>query len=136
MTLFDISFKEYEGNQEKFKIALETQTRFGVGESFSRPKNHGVMDENWSFCHPVKSLKDKAWKQLGTSGSGNHFAEFGRLVLENDDLGLEKGVYLALNDPQWQQGHWSRYCQTLQLPCQKTSPGTSPEFKHSCLVGS
>ncbi|RLB88655.1 MAG: hypothetical protein DRH26_13150, partial [Deltaproteobacteria bacterium] len=38
---------------------------------------------DWSFCHPVDSLKDKAWKQLGTSGSGNHFAEFGRLVLEN-----------------------------------------------------
>jgi tRNA-splicing ligase RtcB len=33
---------------------------------------------------------------LGTSGSGNHFVEFGRLTLQEDDLGLKKGQYLAL----------------------------------------
>jgi tRNA-splicing ligase RtcB len=96
MSVLDIPFKEYEERRGKFKIALETETLFGVGQTFSRPKKHRVMDEDWSFCHNVGSLKDKAWKQLGTSGSGNHFAEFGRLVLENNDLGLEKGTYLAL----------------------------------------
>ncbi|MBU0973444.1 MAG: RtcB family protein [Proteobacteria bacterium] len=96
MSILDIPFPDYEKRRGKFKIALETETRFGVGESFARPKEHRVMDEDWSFCHPVGSLKDKAWKQLGTSGAGNHFAEFGRLFLEKKDLGLEKGEYLAL----------------------------------------
>lgn len=96
MSVLDLPFKAYETRRGIFKIALETETRFGVGETFSRPKNHGVLDEDWLFCQKVGSLKDKAWKQLGTSGSGNHFAEFGRLVLENNDLGLEKGEYLAL----------------------------------------
>jgi tRNA-splicing ligase RtcB len=41
-------------------------------------------------------LKDKAWSQLGTSGSGNHFVEFGELTLGEAGLGLEPGVYLAL----------------------------------------
>jgi tRNA-splicing ligase RtcB len=41
-------------------------------------------------------LKDKAWKQLGSSGGGNHFAEFGELVLDAPALGLDKGTYLAL----------------------------------------
>ncbi|MCP3943628.1 MAG: RtcB family protein [Desulfobacteraceae bacterium] len=96
MSVLDIPFKEYEKRRGIFKIALETETRFGVGKAFTRPKKHPVMDEDWSFCHRVGSLKDRAWKQLGTSGSGNHFAEFGRLRLENNDLGLEKGEYLAL----------------------------------------
>jgi tRNA-splicing ligase RtcB len=96
MSILDISFTDYVKHRGKFKIALETQTRFGVGQAFPRPKKHRVMDENWSFCHRVESLKDKAWKQLGTSGAGNHFAEFGHLMLENNDLGLERGGYLAL----------------------------------------
>ena len=96
MSVLDIPFKDYEKRRGNLKMALETQTRFGVGEAFTRPQNHRVMDDDWSFCHRVESLKDKAWKQLGTSGSGNHFAEFGHLVLENNDLGLEKGGYLAL----------------------------------------
>jgi tRNA-splicing ligase RtcB len=96
MSILDIPFQDYETSRGIFKIALERETRFGVGQAFARPKKHRVMDEDWSFSHLVGSLKDKAWKQLGTSGSGNHFAEFGRLLLENNDLGLEKGAYLAL----------------------------------------
>ena len=96
MSILDIPFGEYEQRRGVLKIALETQTRFGVGEAFERPKKHRVMDEDWSFCRFAVSLKDKAWKQLGTSGSGNHFAEFGCLTLENNDLGLERGRYLAL----------------------------------------
>lgn len=96
MTVLDIPFQTFEKRTEIFKIAIETETRFGVGETFARSKEHPVMDDDWSFCHQVSSLKDKAWKQLGTSGSGNHFAEFGLLVIENTDLGLEKGEYLAL----------------------------------------
>ena len=35
------------------------------------------MDEDWSVTPLTRQLKDKAWAQLGTSGSGNHFVEFG-----------------------------------------------------------
>ncbi|SMC98127.1 tRNA-splicing ligase RtcB [Desulfocicer vacuolatum DSM 3385] len=96
MSVLDLPFQEYEKNRGKFKIALETETRFGVGQGFARPRQHRVMNDNWSFCPQVRNLKDKAWKQLGTSGSGNHFAEFGQLMLEKNDFGLEKGIYLAL----------------------------------------
>ncbi len=96
MTVLDIPLKDYENNRGKFKIALETETRFGVGKEFARPRQHQVMDRDWSFSSFVRSLKDKAWKQLGTSGSGNHFAEFGRLTIGINVLGLEKGDYLAL----------------------------------------
>ncbi len=96
MSVLPIPFDQYDRYKRSFRQALETQTRFGVGETYSRPRNHAVMDEDWSFCHVVKNLKDKAWKQLGTSGSGNHFAEFGRLILSKDDIGIKAGEYIAL----------------------------------------
>ena len=37
------------------------------------------MDRDWSVTIVTRRLKDKAWAQLGTSGSGNHFVEFGVL---------------------------------------------------------
>ncbi len=96
LSVLPMPFSVYNIHKPLFRQALETQTKFGVGESFSRKKQHPVMDEDWTFCPMVKSLKDKAHKQLGTSGSGNHFAEFGRLILPRNDFGLKKGAYVAL----------------------------------------
>jgi tRNA-splicing ligase RtcB len=46
----------------------------------------------------IKKLHDKAWSQLGTSGGGNHFVEFGIVDFHNDDelLNIKKGNYVAL----------------------------------------
>jgi tRNA-splicing ligase RtcB (3'-phosphate/5'-hydroxy nucleic acid ligase) len=44
----------------------------------------------------TKRVFNKARGQLGTSGSGNHFVEFGIFTLDHADLGLEPGEYLAL----------------------------------------
>ena len=41
-------------------------------------------------------LKDTAMNQLGTSGTGNHFVEWGSFHLTEPLFGLEPGVYLAL----------------------------------------
>ena len=57
--------------------ALESETRFGVGAIVPAPRQHEVMDADWSVTPLTATLKDKAWSQLGTSGSGNHFVEFG-----------------------------------------------------------
>jgi len=95
LSVLPIPFKAYEAHKQIFRQALETRTKFGVGESFMRPRQDPVMDEDWTFSPVVKSLKDKAHKQLGTSGSGNHFAEFGRLTLPLDDIGLKAGEYIA-----------------------------------------
>ncbi len=46
----------------------------------------------------IQNLKDKAWSQLGSSGGGNHFVEFGLIDFKEDDekLNIKKGTYLAL----------------------------------------
>jgi tRNA-splicing ligase RtcB len=54
------------------------------------------MEEDWSFSPITRKNKDRAWHQLGSSGSGNHFVEFGVLTLDRDDLGLKAGVHCAL----------------------------------------
>ena len=95
LSILSLPFGDYEAHKQTFREAIETRTRFGVGEEFSRPRQHPVMDGDWNISPLVKSLKDTAHKQLGTSGSGNHFAEFGRLILSRDDLGLKAGEYLA-----------------------------------------
>jgi len=96
MSVLPIAFSRYDTLRGHLKTVLDSQTRFGMGAAFKQPKNHPVMDEDWKFCHVTKALKDKAWHQLGTSGSGNHFAEFGKLSLDRDEMGLKKGNYIAL----------------------------------------
>lgn len=86
--------------RDDLKRALVTETRFGVGAEFSggERREHAVMDEpTWSEQPLLAALKDRAWAQLGSSGSGNHFAEWGELETDGvEDLGLAGGRYLAL----------------------------------------
>jgi len=84
------------GQTDRLKNAIHEETRFGIGASFERRRAHDVMDEDWNATPLTARFKDKAWSQLGTSGSGNHFVEFGELTVENDDAGLAPGKYLAL----------------------------------------
>lgn len=96
MTVLDLPVNALYGQTERLKSALCRETIFGVGATFRKRREHDVMDEDWTFSPVAHRLKDKAWSQLGTSGSGNHFAEFGVLTLDKADLGLESGEYLAL----------------------------------------
>ncbi|THB64412.1 MAG: RtcB family protein, partial [Desulfovibrio sp.] len=96
MSVLDMPPDTLDTHQQRFIQALDKETRFGVGASFSTPRKHKVLDEDWGFSTVTRRVKDKAYAQLGTSGSGNHFAEFGLLTLDHDDLGLTAGTYLAL----------------------------------------
>ncbi len=96
MSVLDVSMNTFLAHKASFRQALETRTVFGVGKNHVRTKAHAVMDEAWNISPFVASLKDLAHRQLGTSGSGNHFAEFGMLTLPKADLGLDAGEYLAL----------------------------------------
>lgn len=67
-----------------------------LGGKFKNKRDHDVLDEDWSVSKITLNNKDKAWAQLGTSGSGNHFVEFGVFTIDNDSEGLKAGQYLAL----------------------------------------
>lgn len=84
---------------ERFERALLQQTHFGTGVTNPNRPYHAVLDDPaWNATRLLRTLQDVAGKQLGTSGTGNHFVEWGPLTLTGRDpsLDLEPGDYLAL----------------------------------------
>jgi tRNA-splicing ligase RtcB len=84
MTVLDIPLRDLEQKQDRLTRAIEAETRFGVGANFKERRAHDVLDADWSVSPITKQNKDRAWSQLGTSGSGNHFVEFGIFTLHSD----------------------------------------------------
>jgi tRNA-splicing ligase RtcB len=91
--------------------AIEAETRFGIGAEFKHRRSHPVMDEDWSVSPVTQRFRDKAAAQLGTSGSGNHFVEFGEFTIEKKELGLEPGTYLALLSHSGSRGTGALVCE-------------------------
>ncbi len=98
LSVLDLPLYTLRGEQKRLANAIEYETRFGIGANFRKGerRDHPVMDEDWRVTAVTARLRDKAWEQLGTSGSGNHFVEFGVLTVLNDEVGLPAGEYLAL----------------------------------------
>ncbi len=96
MTVLDLPVSAIRGEEGLLRKVLERETRFGIGAEFRDPRDHPVMELDWSVSPVTHHNRDRARRQLGTSGSGNHFVEFGTLTLGADDLGLKAGVYTAL----------------------------------------
>lgn len=83
----------------RFQQALLRHTHFGAGiKNPDRPRHEVLDDPAWADTRLLKGLRGIAEQQLGTSGSGNHFVEWGTIELREPDerLGLGPGAYLAL----------------------------------------
>src|SRR5215207_285809 len=81
MSVLDLPLSTLSDDSDRLTAAIERETRFGVGASFKTRRQHEVMDADWRASRVTADLKDRAWAQLGTSGSGNHFVEFGALTV-------------------------------------------------------
>jgi Uncharacterized conserved protein len=100
LSVFDAPPGLLDQQQGRFEDALRKNTRFGAGAEWRPPRQDPILDDpDWEATPLLRHLKEtKGIPQLGTSGSGNHFVEFGDLdVLAFDPkLGLQPGKYLAL----------------------------------------
>ena len=96
MTVFDAPAGLLRRARDLYVAAIESSTQFGLGAEWRRRKSHAVMDEDWGVTRVTAGLKEKAHRQLGTSGSGNHFVEFVELDLGKEIGGIPRGSYLAL----------------------------------------
>src|SRR5882762_4585680 len=110
MTVLDIPVRDLEQKQERLTRAIEAETRFGIGANFKQRRAHEVLDADWSVSPITKQNKDKAWSQLGTSGSGNHFVEFGLFTAHSRINDLEPGTYVALLSHSGSRGTGAAVC--------------------------
>ena len=132
LSVFDLPAASLDTRFNAFKESLEGGTCFGVGKEYKHRKSHAVMDADWSVTRVTRENKDKAWRQLGTSGSGNHFVEFGVLTLSQSDqeLGLEAGQYVALLSHSGSRGTGSSVCDTYSTIARRMLPKKYEEFSH------
>ncbi len=99
LSIFAIDPKELHQRESYFTRELNEGTLFGSGQQFDKPAHHAVMDRpEFRELALLRNLRGRAWKQLGSSGSGNHFAEFGVVEILSPDpsLDLAAGSYVGL----------------------------------------
>lgn len=98
LTVYDLGSGFIDQNRDKLKDLLLENTRFGQGE-FDKPFDDEVLERpEFKEISFVKKLKHKAYKQIGTSGSGNHFVEFGivNITDEHNEFNLPLGKYVGV----------------------------------------
>lgn len=132
LSIFPDSPSQIDGKVEQFKKALREQALFGAGGAWKgkQQADHEVLDDpTWQSTRQLSSLYDKAIEQLGTSGTGNHFVNWGTFTLDEDstDLDLKAGAYLALLSHSGSRGvgysianHYSRIASDLHPELDKS----------------
>lgn len=97
LTAYPLDEKFASKYEHKLKKMLGDHTCFGR-EVFDKPMDHDVLArDEFNEITMLKSLKGRAARQIGTSGSGNHFVEFGMITLTSDnEWNLEPGKYLGV----------------------------------------
>jgi tRNA-splicing ligase RtcB (3'-phosphate/5'-hydroxy nucleic acid ligase) len=129
LSITDLPVSTFEDKSSRLDEPLVKGTRFGVGGSWRQRQKHEVMDRDWNVAPLTAELKNLAWEQLGTSGSGNHFVEWGELRLHEPALGLEPGKYVALLSHSGSRGTGARICKHYSTLAERLLPKRYAEMK-------
>jgi tRNA-splicing ligase RtcB (3'-phosphate/5'-hydroxy nucleic acid ligase) len=98
LSIFDLPAETVDTETDKLKNMLVDNTYFGIGCTTKSYFDSSLFDsKTWNETKVIRNLKDKAYAQLGTSGTGNHFVEWGELTISDNVLAeIPAGRYLAL----------------------------------------
>jgi len=99
LSIFNIEASELRNRDKFFERELHENTLFGAGREFKETYNHEVLDrKEFDEVSYLKGLQMKAAKQIGSSGSGNHFVEWGIADIPGIEnaLKIPAGKYVAL----------------------------------------
>jgi tRNA-splicing ligase RtcB len=117
-----------DAKRDRLAEAIEAESKFGVGASFEARRSHEVLDEDWGVSPVTAKNKERAWAQLGTSGSGNHFVEFGLLTVDDSSCGLPRGSYVALLSHSGSRGTGAAVCEYYSKLATKLHPDLPREL--------
>ncbi|MFM7430323.1 MAG: RtcB family protein [Flammeovirgaceae bacterium] len=98
MTIYDMPASLLNEKKDDFKKMLTNNTKFGQA-TFKKPKEHEIFERSeFKDLAILREMKDRAWKQIGSSGGGNHFVEFGIVEIQSaiNEYNLPVGKYLAV----------------------------------------
>ncbi|MBK0402614.1 RtcB family protein [Adhaeribacter sp. BT258] len=98
LSIYDLPASYIDPNRDNLKRMLIDNTRFGTA-TFKRPQSHAIIDRpEFQDMKLLRTLKDKAYKQLGSSGGGNHFVEFGTVEIMDpqNEFNLPVGTYFSV----------------------------------------
>ncbi|MCK4816299.1 RtcB family protein, partial [bacterium] len=98
LSVFPMSPQIIEEQRNRIKTILMDNTRFGLGE-FNDMESHEIMErDEFNEISFLRSLKSKFFKQLGTSGHGNHFVDVGIFELKEKqpEINLDPGTYFSI----------------------------------------
>lgn len=99
LSVFDLPADHFRGRGDQMRNIIASNTCFGMKETHHHKHDHEVFsDPAFREIPFLKHQLDKAYKQLGTSGSGNHFVELGIVDLKHPraDWHLPAGKYVAV----------------------------------------
>jgi tRNA-splicing ligase RtcB len=98
LSIFDLPAETVDNDTDKLKDLMVKNTNFGMGGTTKKHFDTSLFDSKaWKETKVIRNLRDKAYAQLGTSGTGNHFVEWGELTVAGGVLqDVPEGRYLAL----------------------------------------
>jgi tRNA-splicing ligase RtcB len=146
LSVLDLPVDWLDSKSDRLATALEKETRFGIGASFGgqfggrrdrhavRPREHEVLDDDWDVSPITRHNRDRARAQLGTSGSGNHFVEFGTFTVDAagaTSLGLDRpGAHLALLSHSGSRGTGAAVCDHYSRLAMARCPDLPRDMRH------
>ncbi len=135
MSILDLPTSALQDQTYRLRQAIQHETSFGLGARFKHRRRHEVMDADWSVSPVTEELQDKAWSQLGTSGRGNHFVEFGLLSVQDERIGLPFGEYLALLTHSGSRGPGNIVATHYSKLARRMHPELPKELGHLAWLG-
>jgi tRNA-splicing ligase RtcB len=88
---------------------------------------------NWRATQLLHELFGTAWKQLGTSGSGNHFVEWGLVYFDKELNGVESNRhYVALLSHSGSRGAGAKVCRHYTKLAKKINPAGELSWLDLC----
>lgn len=98
LTVYDLPPVFLKNETRQLKEMLQVNTKFGRSE-FANPMDDAVLErQEFKEIKFLRPLRGKARKQIGSSGSGNHFVEFGivEITEKENEFNLPLGQYVGI----------------------------------------